>query len=245
MSKISDADYPSNSKLEQQKRKVKRLKQSVPMRTDDELLEGAKELVKHKMISPVGRTAKIRKKNIFQKMAASLFGQGQSGVGNYILLDVLIPAAKDTIQDMVTTGIEMMLFGESTGRTRRRHSNDKSYITYGSYFRQPGRGRGNNYTTGVRDARRNDYIRVEPFYNRLDGISFESRGEAEEVLDALVNLLEEYEEVSIADFYDISGLSNMSEYTDNAWGWTSLGQARITHTRAGWEIDFPRPIQLD
>lgn len=241
----TEKEYPSNSKMVQNERKIKRARQNAPVRADEELLEGGKELVNRKIISPVVKgTVKVRKKNIFQKLSGALFGNDKDSVGTYVLWDVLIPAAKDTIQDMVTTGIEMLLFGESTGRNSRRRKGDRTYVSYGSYFQSPPRG--SNYRTGVRDSRRGrDYVRVPGYHNRLDGIAFESRGEAEEVLDALVDLLEQYEEVSISEFYELAGLSNMSEYTDNAWGWTSLGRARIMHTRAGWEIDFPRPIELD
>jgi hypothetical protein len=79
----------------------------------------------------------------------------------------------------------------------------------------------------------------------LEGIAFESRGEAETVLDELVISLEEYESVTIADFYEKAGIENMIEFTDNGWGWTNLARARVIRTRDGYEIEFPLPQRLD
>lgn len=231
-------EFPSNSKTVQRKKRVERAKQSVPVRSEEELLEEGIEMAERKLIKPVHK-ARVKKKNFFQKAGASLFGSSE-GVGQYLIFDVLLPAAKSTIQDLVTNGIEMLLFGDVSHRGRGSYGG-KPVVRYGSYFK----GSRDSYGRNASARERREYTRVPSFHNRLDGISFETRGEAEEVLDHLVMLLDEYEEISIADFYDAAALSNLSQLSDNAWGWTTLNRARIMHTSAGFEIDFPRPIQLD
>lgn len=233
-------NYPPNTKATQTTRKRAAKKGvAVPVRENtpeekDMMAFGEEETrAKPKINRPKVR---IKKKSAFQKFLGSIIG-GDSGenVGEYILSDVLVPAAKSTIQDMVTSGIEMLLFGETSGRRGVRRDRDRgTKVSYGSYFKN------DRYDRDRRETRR-----VPGYHNRLEGISFESRGEAETVLDALVDLLDEYESVSIADFYEQASLENMIEFTDNGFGWTNLARARVIRTRDGYEIEFPRPQRLD
>ena len=41
-------------------------------------------------------------------------------VGSYILFDILIPAAKNTLSDIINNGSDMVLFGEPKSRKRDR-----------------------------------------------------------------------------------------------------------------------------
>lgn len=227
-------DYPSNTLHEQKKKRVLKAKMSVPMRDEDELVGGGKEMVERKPIKPNIRPPRVKKKSFLQRMGETFLGEDTGNVGQYIIGEVLIPAAKSTIQDMVSGGIEMLLFGESGGRSRSRRDRGKTVVSYGSYFKK------DRYDRDSRETRR-----VPGYHNRLEGIVFESRGEAEIVLDGLVDLLDEYETVSIADFYELAGIENMIEFTDNGWGWQNLSRARVIHTRDGFEVEFPRPERLD
>ena len=229
-------DYPSNSKTVQKRKKVLKARMSVPMREDvpEQTVEKLDEAEKKAQVRAMVNRPKIRKKSFFQKLASSIIGE-ESGenVTDYILQEVLIPAGKSTIQDMVTSGIEMLLFGETSGRrgSRRDREHGRTIVSYGSYYKS--------------DRDRREYKRVPGYHNRLEGISFESRLEAEVVLEGLVDLLDEYESVSIADFYELASLENMIEFTDNGWGWNNLARARVIRTRDGYEIEFPRPQRLD
>ena len=49
-----------------------------------------------------------------------------------------------------------------------------------------------------------------------DDIILESRGEAEDVLERMDELIATYQVVSVADFYDLVGVSG--NYTDNKYG---------------------------
>lgn len=62
--------------------------------------------------------AKTRKKSEAKKLADTFISEDASNVKNYILGDVLIPAIKKAVCDIVTNGIEMLLYGES-GRSQR------------------------------------------------------------------------------------------------------------------------------
>ena len=78
----------------------------------------------------------------------------------------------------------------------------------------------------------------------IDDIVFETRGDAEKVLDTLSEALSVYGSVSVADFYDLADIS--AEWTDNNFGWTDLRGARVLRTRGGgYTIDMPKPTNIN
>ena len=79
---------------------------------------------------------------------------------------------------------------------------------------------------------------------KYDDIVFDTRGEAEEVLDVLIDLIGEYGMVNLTDLYDSVGLP--SNYTDEKYGWCDLRNASISGSRSnGYIIKFPRLMLLD
>ena len=56
-------------------------------------------------------------------------------------------------------------------------------------------------------------------------------------------LMHHYKVVSVADFYDLCGITG--NYTDNKYGWEDIRSATISHTRDGYIIKLPRAVPLD
>ena len=69
----------------------------------------------------ISGSAKPKKKGEMQKFADVFISEDVGNVKSYILMDVLVPAIKKAISDIVTNGIDMILYGE-TGRTRKASS---------------------------------------------------------------------------------------------------------------------------
>ena len=109
-------DYPSNSH-----------KRAKPVTAPDE---------EPKKIEKVVSGEVIRRKKPLSKRFAELFVTGDSRtVGQYILFDILLPAAKDTIADVVTQGIERTLWGEARSTSRRNGSRPgPGHTNYGAPF---------------------------------------------------------------------------------------------------------------
>lgn len=174
-----------------------------------------------------------RKKGLGRKMAETFTGDDVHSVGTYILFDVIMPAAKTMVSDAVSQGIERMLFGDGARRT-----SSKSGVGHTSYNRM--------YNAGAsRDNRSSDRptasrTRVD---HEFDEVILETRGEAEEVMDLLMDLIQNYDVVTVSDLYDSVGISG--SYTNDKWGWTNLKGAGIRRVRAGYLIDLPRPVALD
>lgn len=232
-------NFPPNTKADQAARRKAvgaighKEKILVRGENDEELAKEGIELVKRGIIKKGGRGTKLVKRT-FGKRLGNLFGADQEGIFNYIIFDVLVPAAKTTIQEIVVGGIEMVLFGSDPSRKIRPRNGVN--ISYGSFYKGDRHQKNYQGSSGYRRGRAS---------NRLDGISFESRPEAQQVLDGMYDILEEYGQVTIAEYYELADLANISEYTDNAWGWYDLSNAIISHTAAGWEIKFPREKLLD
>lgn len=69
-----------------------------------------------------------------------------------------------------------------------------------------------------------------------------TRVEAEETLTQMFDLLEKFDAVTVADLYELSGIS--SNYMDHKWGWTDLRGSNVTRTRQGYLLDLPQPEPL-
>mgnify|MGYP001344743173 FL=1 len=171
-----------------------------------------------------------QKKTLGKKFAETFLGDNIESVSSYIIYDIIIPAAKNMISDTVSNGIEMLLFGQTRG-SRTRRDRGKSYVSYSNYYKDRDRYRDRQISQRNR-ARHN-----------FDDIILESRGEAEEVLSHLVDLTEDYGMASVADLYDLVGVT--SNFTDNKYGWDNLSSGRVVPVRGGYLLELPRPIVLD
>lgn len=173
-----------------------------------------------------------RKKSLYKRFVETFIGEDVNSVTSYILHDVLIPAAKSTLSDMVQGGIEMLLFGERRG-SRTTRDKGRSFVSYNNY---------SSPTGARRDERREPTQRNRSMHN-FDDIVLVTRGEAEEVLSHLVDLITDYGEASVADLYDLVGLTE--EFTDRKYGWTNLRSASVSRAREGYLLNLPKPILLD
>ena len=89
---------------------------------------------------------------------------------------------------------------------------------------------------------RYDDRRVRTGYD-FDDIILDSRGEAEDVLSRMDELIDNYGIVSVADFYDLCGITG--SYTDNKYGWTDIRSAQVVRVRDGYKIKLPRALPLN
>ncbi len=240
---IKKDEYPSNSIKERGKTKAPApIREKKPAPKSEESAKVANPQIKKDLSNAPKTVARLKKPTFLERAKASVFGEGASEVGTYVFWDVLIPAVKDTLQDIVVKGIEMLLYGDSVRDTRRtRRSNQpRGYagpiIQYGNHYS------GGTYDRGRKERRP---LRSPGYNDRLSLITFQFESEAKSVLEYLNELLDNYGSVSIADYYEVSGLSSEISHTDNDWGWTSLRDCYIKRSSGGHEIVFADPRRLD
>ena len=189
--------------------------------------EEQKESTSEKKVKKViSGTAKSKKKNEIQKFADVFISEDVNNVKSYILLDVLIPAIKKAVSDIVTNGIDMLLYGESE-KTKKNSTSSK--ISYRNYYENDQK---RSYNSSA----------VKSGYS-YDNIILDNRGEAEEVLARMDELVAAYGIVSVADLYDLVGVTG--RYTDNKYGWTDIRSATIVRTRDGYLIKLPKVLPLN
>lgn len=186
---------------------------------------------KPKVKKIISGTAVKRKKSFGKRLLETFVAEDVNSVMSYIIHDVLIPSTKSAIFDMIQGGFEMLLFdGERRGNSRSRRDQNRTYVSY------------NNYSSSRRDDRREQSYRNRASHN-FDDIVFGSRREAEDVLHNLVDLTVDYGQATVADFYEMAGIT--SNFTDDRYGWTDLGGTCVRPVRDGYIINLPKAILLD
>lgn len=168
-----------------------------------------------------------RKKNGIRKLADVFVTEDIHNVKNYIVIDVLIPAIRDAIEDIVTKGIRMVLRGEASARSGHTRADSVSYRKY--YDEKRGA-----------SAPSSSEPRTLHSYKDL---VVETRGEAEEVLAKMNELIQEYGSASVLDLYDLCGETG-SSHTDQNYGWFDLRNARAVRIRDGYVFDLPKIMPL-
>lgn len=184
-----------------------------------------KQATEEKRAEKIVRGKVKTKRNDMRKLTDMFIAEDAANVKSYILMDVLVPAIKKAIYDIVVNSLDMSLFG---GRGGKRSTADKvSYRDYNSVSR--------------RDDRTYGSSRTASGYS-YDDIILETRGEAEAVLARMDEIMEEYEIVRVADLYDLVGITG--EHTDNKYGWTNIRNAEVERVRDGYRIKMPRALPI-
>lgn len=185
-------------------------------------------------------TAKVEKRKFGMKFVDFLFSDKLDSVSNYLTYYILGPSLKDLIYKMITGATQMVLFGGNS-----QGSQGGSYI--------PGYG----YQPVRRDAPvpynmmgNPGYAQPQPgIYQQritLNDISFDTRDDAQLVLDRMNREISRYGKVRIADFYTFAGITGQeSNWTLQGSGWYSLANVYpMMRTDGRWIINFPPATQI-
>lgn len=163
-----------------------------------------------------------------RRIRESIFETSGKQLVEFVIFDVLIPQLKEG----ASTIFDRVLYGEGRGHRVTPYRKAQSYVNYSR-----------TSTDGsVRDPKRNLDTRKRVNHDFRD-IAFDDRSEAELILERLGDCIEEYDVATVGDFYAAAGIT--ADYTDQNWGWTSLRDACVRRTRAGYILDLPRPERVD
>lgn len=176
--------------------------------------------------------AKVQKKSAIKEALRTFFVQDLPEIAEHLVVDVAIPAAKNAITDMVTQGIQQLLYGEVDPRRRPA----SGYTSYSSSSRN---NRGNSYYR-PRVSDRHEQRQTKP--TNVEDLVFDTRGDAVDVIEYVAEQIEEYGQVSVADLMSSVGIQ--PRYTDERWGWTTTDAFEIRQIREGWLVSADRPEPL-
>lgn len=172
-----------------------------------------------------GKTGE-RKKPLGTRIAENFGGEDLQSVGSHVIMNVLLPAAKDMMYEAVKEGFARAIFGDSSrGRSSGSSSGGRSsaFTNYSGYSKT----RNDRPSSSSND-------RTEDFAD----ISFEHRGDAEAVIDQLVMIIEEYEFATVADLYECA--DRTPPFTAGKYGWTNLKEARVERDKGGYYLNLPK-----
>lgn len=165
--------------------------------------------------------AKVQKKSAIKEALRTFFAQDLPEIAEHLVVDVAIPAAKNAITDMVTQGIQQLLYGEVDPRRRPQSG-------YTSYSRS-------SRSDRSREPR-------QPKHTNVEDLVFDTRGDAVDVTEFIADSIEQYGQVSVADLMSSVGIQ--PRYTDERWGWTTTDAFEIRQIREGWLVSADRPEPL-
>lgn len=184
------------------------------------------EPVDEKRVGKVTSGKVVKKKaSLGRRFLNAFFGEEVEDVRGYILQDILIPTIKETINEIICGGTGIILFGNAKGN--RGNKKPGTYFSYNSIYDN-------------KKQRPND--RRDSNRYSIDDIILESRGEAEEVLSNLLDLIQDYGAARVADLNDMVGVTG--QFTDNYWGWTDLSGASVKRVREGYLLVLPKAVNL-
>lgn len=170
--------------------------------------------------------ARIDKGSLGKQALQAFFAEDVKEVGQYLLWDIALPSVKNAVSDIFTSGIDRLLFGGDGGPQRSR--GNKTYTSY------------SNRTYGRRETpTERTYTQRDRREHNLDSIIFATRSEAEDVLNHLISICDQYDVATVGDLYGMAGISQ--SYTDENWGWRDLRSGRAVRSRNGYILDLPKP----
>lgn len=168
------------------------------------------------------------KKSFGKKFSETFLAGDLNSVKEYLITDVLIPTIRDTLSAVLHGSLDV-LFGDSG---RRRDRSGKTYVSYDGFSRRSSR-------------RDRDEPRRSEKRGRFDAEDylFSKKSDAEDVFNTMIDIFEEYNQVTVGDFLDSIGKTG--DYTtENHYGWTNLSDVKVKRIRDGYILDLPRPVLL-
>ena len=166
----------------------------------------------------VSGQAKLKKKGFFD----FLVSEDASSVKSYLLSDVLVPNIKRLIQELVTSGINQLLYGNDYKPSKS--SNNTSRVSYNSFSNQT--------VNQPKRLKGNDIIEIE----------VDTYTDSQNVIYQLQALVDQYNQATIADLYDLVGIDG--DFTDNNYGWKDLTRVSVIPYGRKFIIRMPRFIAL-
>lgn len=211
-------DYPSNSYKSRAPKAISAGKQPTDRIKQEKIVSG--EVIQ-------------RKKSVGTKLKEMFTGDDARSVGDYLVQEVLVPSLKSLLSDVASQGAERLLYGDSSHRRSSSRSsgsrNRSNFTNYRSMHERP-------------DDRREISHRNRASHDFRD-IVLETRAEAEDVIERLGDLVNQYDVATVGDLYDLVGIT--PDFTDNKWGWYDMRDAHVRPVRGGYLLNLPRTESID
>lgn len=178
-------------------------------------------------LGPVVKGAtEIKKKTGLQKVVKDFLPGDLGQMKKDIYNKVIIPTVKKSILD----GVSMLLYGTTSSPSNLGKVSKVIYQAGSSIYH---------------DAQKQPKNQTPSSNSDCATILFESKDDADLVVTTMQASMDQYQSVSISDYYDVAGHPELSEFTDTRFGWRNLAATKIIPVDGGkWKIIFPPAIPL-
>lgn len=168
----------------------------------------------------------VKKKGEIRKAADDFLSEKVTNLKSYAFKEILLPNLKRGVMDIIS----MLINDEPYYNRDRRGGGIKR--DYNAISRPSSRDR--------------DFDRDDRAYRSrrpslwCEDFEFDSRIDAERVIDEMYDRIREYKMVSIADLYDLMDIS--WDYTYLNYGWTDISNLKLTRSISGntWVLRMPK-----
>ena len=144
--------------------------------------------------------------------------------------DVVVPLTKKAL----TEGLDVFLYGR-TNRSRNGGTNAAKF-SYDKIYSGS-----NSYRNTVSQSQQHSQNGLD-----YDNLEFETRGDADSVLDAMNEIISTFDVVSIGDLYDLAGVVNDNYAVSNKYGWYSIEGCKSVRTKDGtYVLRLPKATRIN
>lgn len=179
--------------------------------------------------------ATAKKPSGFKRFRRSFIAGDASTVGEHVFWNLLLPGLQNVFADMWGSFGDMMIYGE-----RRPYQGNQM---------APMQGMGSNSrvsyasttVAGPRVVLQSPTGVPAPVVQQQfspHDITLPSRPQAEAVITRMLEILQQYNQVTVANLYSLVNISSQS-HLDYKWGWTDLGGADTRRVSGGYLIVLP------
>lgn len=191
-------------------------------------------------VAPPAVSTTVKEKPMRRRVAEAFISSERGNIKDHVIFDVVIPAIKNAITDVISDGVSMLLYGEKSSVRKSKASK----TPYGSFWAS------SIFEDSGRKAQASEESKRGSLSRYLDA-TWASKDDAQSVLDCMVTILESYPAVTVADFYSLLTDENGNpiftiESVHSKWGWKSLSAVTpVKATNGQWGLSLPRPQRLD
>lgn len=204
----SPGDIPGNSRKDREARQEKEV----------EAREPVQKIIEGKVVT--------RRPPWYKRFGRSLIADDAQSMGDWIMVEIILPAVRNLISDTVKGSTDRILYGTSRARRSGIVGERPALRTRYDRISDPGEPR----RMLSRESRaRHDF----------DDVVLTTHAEAVEVIEAMIDRVQRYGATSVADMYELVGVTG--SFADQRWGWTDLRDADVRQVRGGFLLDLPRP----
>lgn len=168
---------------------------------------------------------KIKRRSFARQFMDEFIQEDAESVKDYLISES-IAKIKSFMWEMITGTVDMAFWGNGAPPVSGRIKKSGSSYSYNSIYNQKNQP---SHATSRRKA-------------AFEDLEFDERWEAEEVIDTLVELLETYDTVSVADLYELVGITG--NHTDYKYGWENISGYRIERVGRKYVLHMPKATAI-